>query len=210
MEIIMSKITSIANALVESGALKFGKFTIKSGIISPYYIDLTLLLSSPQDFESVVDVVVDEIRMILASQKVDQLASIALKGALFIPSIANKLDLPCVVVRKESKKYGVTGRIAGGDIEQDEHILFFDDVVSSGQSKLEGIKPLEQLGAKVDMVMVVVDREQGGRENLERHGYQVYALTTISELVKSLLENRKISKRESELITEYIKSSYRT
>jgi len=93
-----------------------------------------------------VDTVVDEIRTILSSQKVDKLASIALKGALLIPSIANKLDLPCVVMRKESKKYGVTGRIAGGVAEKGEHILFFDDVVSSGQSKLEGIRSLEQFG----------------------------------------------------------------
>ena len=197
---------SLANALVESGALKFGKFTIKSGIISPYYIDLTLLLSSPQDFEFVVDAVVEKIRTIRSSQKVDKLASIALKGALFIPSIANKLDLPCVVVRKESKKYGVTGRIAGGNIEQGEHILFFDDLVSNGQSKLEGIKPLEQLGAKIDIVLVVIDREQCGRENLERLGYQFHALATISELVHTLLKNNKISNKEAKIITDYMQS----
>jgi orotate phosphoribosyltransferase len=195
---------SLANALVESGALKFGKFTIKSGIISPYYIDLTLLLSSPQDFEFVVDAVVEKIRTIRSSQKVDKLASIALKGALLIPSIANKLDLPCVVVRKERKRYGVTGRIAGGEIEQGEHVLFFDDVVSSGQSKLEGIKPLEQLGANVDTVLVVIDREQGGRENIERQGYQFHALATISELVKNLLRTHDLSKREAKIITDYI------
>ena len=206
----MSNTSSIANALVESGALKFGQFKIKSGIISPYYIDLTLLLSSPKDFECVVDAVVDEIRTIRSSQKVDQLASIALKGALFIPSIANKLDLPCVVVRKERKEYGVTGRIAGGEIEKGECILFFDDVVSSGQSKLEGIKPLEERGVKVDIVLVVVDREQGGRENLERLGYHVHSLATISELVKSLLKNHKISKREAELITDYIKNPHKS
>ena len=116
--------TSIANALVKSGALKFGKFKIKSGITSPYYIDLTCLLSSPQDFECVVDAVVDEIRTIRSSQKVDKLASIALKGALLLPSIAYKLNLPCVVVRKERKEYGVTGRIAGGDIKKKENTFF--------------------------------------------------------------------------------------
>ena len=197
---------SIANALVESGALKFGKFKIKSGIISPYYIDLTWLLSSPKSFRCLVDIVSGEIKTILSSKRVDKLASIALKGALLIPSIANKLDLPCIVVRKEKKEYGVTGRIAGGEIEKGANIIFFDDVVSSGQSKLEGIRPLEQLGAKVNLVMVVVDREQGGRENLEKNGYQFKALTTISEIVKSLLQHNKISKNQATLVTNFIKN----
>lgn len=201
----MSQVSSIANALVESNALKFGMFKIKSGIKSPYYIDLTWLLSSPKSFRCLVDIVSGEIKTILSSKRVDKLASIALKGALLIPSVANKLNLPCVVIRKEKKEYGVIGRIAGGEIEKDENLIFFDDVVSSGQSKLEGIRPLEQLGAKVNLVMVVVDREQGGRENLEKNGYQFKALTTISEIVHSLLQNNKISKIQATLVTNFIK-----
>ena len=60
-------------------------------------------------------------------------------------------------------------------------------------SKLEGIKPLEQLGGRVETVMVVVNREQGGKENIERSGYKFHALTTISELVKCLLQSSCIS-----------------
>ena len=201
----MSHVSSIANALVESRALKFGMFKIKSGLTSPYYIDLSWLLSSPNSFRCLVDAVSGEIKKILSSKRVDKLASIALKGALIIPSVANKLNLPCVVIRKEKKEYGVTGRIAGGEIQKGENIIFFDDVVSSGQSKLEGIKPLEQLGAKVNVVMVVVDREQGGRENLEKNGYEFIALTTISEIVDSLLQNNKLSKIQATLVTNFIK-----
>ena len=102
-------------------------------------------------------------------------------------SIGCRTGLPCTVVRKEEKTYGATGRIAGAEVARDEHVLFFDDVVSEGLSKLEGIKPLEQLGAKVENIMVVVDREQGGRENLENAGYKVHALARISEIVNSLL-----------------------
>jgi uridine monophosphate synthetase len=78
--------------------------------------------------------------------------------------------------------------------------------VSSGQSKLEGIKPLEQLGAKIDIVLVVIDREQGSRENLEKLGYQFHALATISELVHTLLKNNKISNKEAKIITDYMQS----
>jgi len=61
---------------------------------------------------------------------------------------------------------------------------------------------------KVDIVLVVIDREQGGRENLERLDYQFHALATISELVKSLLKTHKLSKRKAELITDYIKNPH--
>jgi uridine monophosphate synthetase len=108
-------------------------------------------------------------------------------------------------MRKEEKAYGVTGRIAGAEITKDENILFFDDVVSEGLSKLEGIKPLEELGAHVKHVMVIVDREQGGKENLEKLGYKVNALAKISELVNCLHQTWKISKEQAEAVINYIK-----
>jgi len=197
----------VAGALFRSGCLKFGTFRIKSGALSPYYIDLSCLLSSPRDFGCVVDAVADEVKRIMAFDKIDKLASIELKGALLLPSIACRLNLPCLVVRKAEKKYGVTGRIAGGTVVKGEHILFFDDVVTDGMSKLEGIKPLEELGACVDTIMVVVDREQGGRENIERLGYKFRALTTISEVVTHLFQVSYISEEQADAVLDYVKRS---
>ena len=200
--IVSNKVSEIAVALFRSGCLKFGAFKLKSGIVSPYYIDLTWLLSSPKDFCCIADVAVEEISKIVASNKIDGLASIALKGALLLPSIACKLNLPCLIVRKEKKTYGVTGRVVGGNVVRGERLLFFDDVITSGKSKLEGIKPLEQLGARIEMVMVVVDREQHGRENLESLGYRFHPLTTISELVKSLHQSAYISKEQADTVLD--------
>jgi uridine monophosphate synthetase len=198
-------VSEVADALYHSGCLKFGSFRIKSGALSPYYIDLACLLSSPKDLRALVDVTANEIKRLAASDRIDKLASIELKGALLLASIGCQTNLPCTIVRKEEKTYGATGRVAGAYIIEGEHVLFFDDVVSEGLSKLEGIKPLEQLGAHVENVMVVVDREQGGKENLENLGYKVHALAKISELVNSLLQSKNISNKHAEDVLNYIK-----
>ena len=204
----MSDVASeVASALFRSGCLKFGTFRIRSGASSPYYIDLSCLLSSPRDFRSVVEAVADEVRRIGAFDRIDKLASIELKGALLLPSVACRVNLPCVVVRKAEKRYGVTGKVAGGEVVKGEHVLFFDDVVTDGTSKVEGIKPLERLGARVETVMVLVDREQGGKENIERSGYKFHALTTISELVKCLLRSSYISEEQADAVLDYVKRS---
>jgi uridine monophosphate synthetase len=72
-------------------------------------------------------------------------------------------------------------------------------------SKLEGIKVLEMLGAHVKNLMVVVDREEGGRENLEKLGYKVHVLAKISEITSTLLQTKKTSKEETNAILNYIK-----
>jgi uridine monophosphate synthetase len=202
----MTDITfEIGSALHSSGCLKFGSFRIKSGAFSPYYIDLASLLSSPKDLCTVTDIAANSIKRITTSTRIDKLASIELKGALLLASIGYRTGLPCTVVRKEEKTYGATGRIAGAEVTRGERILFFDDVVSEGLSKLEGIRPLEQLGAKVENIMVVIDREQGGRENLENAGYRVHSLARISELVDSLSQSKHISKEQSDAVLNYIK-----
>jgi len=198
--------SKIAGALYRSGCLKFGSFRIKSGALSPYYIDLACLLSAPKELCNVAEIAACETRNIMAIDKIDKLASIELKGALILPSIACKVNLPCVVVRKEEKAYGVTGRIAGAEVVKGEYVLFFDDVVSDGLSKLEGIKPLEEQGAKVKYVMVVVDREQGGKESLAKLGYKVHALTTITKLTRCLLESSHITKEQTDAVLNYVES----
>jgi orotate phosphoribosyltransferase len=195
----------VANALYLSGCLKFGSFKIKSGAISPYYIDLARLLASPKQLCTIAEAAAEQAKQIMVSGRIDKLASIELKGALIAPSIACKLDLPCIIVRKEEKAYGVTGRIAGADVEKGDRILFFDDVISEGLSKIEGIKPLQELGGHVHHFLVVVNREQGGKENLEKLGYKVHALAKVSDLVTSLHVNGHISKKQADEVLGYVK-----
>ncbi len=203
---MQNKTSVIAESLFNSGAIKFGNFKLKSGRISPYYIDLTYLFSAPIYLRRVVDIVAKEILGLCSKNKIDKVASIELKGALLLAAASYQIGIPCIIVRKESKNYGLLGRITGGKISSGDHILFFDDLVTDGQSKVEGIKPLEEMGAKVNRIIVVIDREQGGKENLNRMGYILESITTISEIVTYLLKKGKISEAKANIILNYIKS----
>ncbi len=201
----MSSVTDkIADALYLSGCLKFGTFKIKSGATSPYYIDMARVLAAPKQLDVISTVAAEKIQQISKKDPINKLASIELKGALIVPSIAVKLDLPCVIVRKEAKSYGVTGRTAGAEVAEGDNILFFDDVVSEGLSKIEGVKPLQELGATVKHMLVVVNREHGGKENLEKLGYQVHALAKITDIVASLQQNGRISKEQADNVLAYV------
>ncbi len=198
------KINRIADSLFNADCLRFGKFKIKSGALSPYYIDLARLLSSPTDLSTIAKAAADLIQQIMKNEKIDKIASIALKGALIAPSIASLLNLPCIIIRKSEKNYGAKGRVVGAPIVKNDHVLFFDDVVSEGLSKVEGIKPLKNQGACVKHLLVVVDREQGGKEKLEQNGYVVHSLAKISEIVKVLADSNKISDNQAHAVLDYI------
>jgi len=203
---VPDKLAKMAEALYNSGCLKFGSFQIKSGASSPYYIDLACLLSSPKDLRTLTDVAVEKVKDLASTNRIDKLATIELKGALILPGIGCQTNMPCVIVRKEEKAYGATGRIAGAEIAKGDRILFFDDVISEGSSKLEAIKPLESLGAKVENILVVVDREQHGKENLGKLGYKVHALARVTELAQKLLQNRKIAEEQANAVLNYVRS----
>ena len=195
----------VAEALYDSGCIKFGSFKIKSGASSPYYIDMARLLSKPKELCTITEIASQKIFQITKNNLLTKLASIELKGALIVPNIACKVNLPCIIVRKEEKVYGSIGRIAGADVEKGDKVLFIDDVISEGLSKIEGIKPLQELGADVKHILVIVNREQGGKEKMEKAGYTVHALAKVSEIVTSLQKNRKISAEQAEIVLKYIK-----
>ena len=204
----MSLVTPrVADALYSSGCLRFGTFRIKSGAVSPYYVDLARLISSPRNLCNIAEAAAREVKNIQAIDRVDKLASIELKGALILPSIGCQADLPCIVVRKKQKAYGITGRIAGAEVCRGDYILFFDDVLSDGLSKIEGIRPLEELGARVKHLIVVVDREQKGRETLKKLGYNIHSLTRISEVVKYLREHGRITEKQAGAVMEYVRKT---
>jgi orotate phosphoribosyltransferase len=195
---------TIAKAIFQSSAIQFGDFTLASGLKSPFYIDLSRLLTSPSNLEIFLNAAGMEIRSRCNSAKIDQLASIELRGALLLSALSSYIGLPCFVIRKREKDYGVPGKIVGGEIKSGAEFILFDDVVTDGQSKLDSIRTLEEAGAKVRGVLVVVDREQGGARNLQARGYALDSLLTVNELISHLRKSGHIGPQVARRVTDYI------
>ncbi len=199
----------IAEAIFESSAIRFGDFTLASGLKSPYYIDLSRLLSAPHSLKTFLMAAGEEIRAKCDAANADAIASIELRGALLLSALASYIERPCFIVRKTEKSYGMTGKIVGGEIKPGQHLILFDDVITDGGSKLDSIHTLEDAGAKVRLVLVVVDREQGGSQNLGKKGYHLESLLTTRQLVSELNELRLIDPEITRTVTSYFEHEAR-
>lgn len=173
--------------LYQIGAVKFGQYTLKSGQLSPIYIDLRLIVSYPELLGQIAD---------LFGKKIEPLAFDCLCGVPYTAlPIATALSLnyqvPMVMRRKEAKNYG-TKKIIEGVIHPQDRCLVVEDLITSGLSIFETIEPLEKEGLIVKDVVVFLDREQGGRKQVEAKGYQLHSVLTLSQLLTILLEEEKI------------------
>jgi uridine monophosphate synthetase len=88
--------------------------------------------------------------------------------------------VPLIYPRREEKGYGTRRRIEG-QFKAGERVVLIDDIITDGASKLEAIAPLEEAGLVVKDLVILVDREQGGRELLAARGYTLHAVLTISQ-----------------------------
>lgn len=195
----------LANALLKIGAVKFGSFRLKihdtqpDAPLSPFYLDLRLLRSFPDAKKSVVKAYV----RILRSLQFDVLADVPTAATPLVSSIADILQVPQITPRMDKKTHGAGAKIDGA-FRKGQRAVLVDDLVTHARSKIEAIRVLEGAGLKVRDVVVLVDREQGGREGLEKAGYRLHTVLGIHELFSYYAEIGKISKTKYQQALDYL------
>jgi uridine monophosphate synthetase len=175
-------------ALHDLGCVRFGDFTLVSGQRSPIYLDLRLLASSPQLLRKVARAYAD----ILKGLTFDRLAAIPYAALPIGTAVSLEMGLPLVYPRKEVKEHG-TARGIEGYFEEGERVAVLDDLITTGGSKLRAIAPLEEAGLEVQDVVVLVDREQGGAEELAEQGYTLHSVLGLKEMLSILAEDGRMT-----------------
>ena len=192
---------NLARALFEAGCVRFGDFTLHSGAHSPVYVDLRLLVTYPR----VLSEVARTYARLLQPLTYDRIAAIPYAALPIGTAVALQTGTPLIYPRKETKSHG-TRRQIEGEYQAGERVVLLDDLISSGGSKLEALVPLEAAGLEIQDVVVLIDREQGGREDLARHGYHLHAALTLCELANALVQDGKLSSADGRRVHEYLQS----
>jgi uridine monophosphate synthetase len=162
--------------LYEIGAIRFGEFTLKSGIRSPFYIDLRVVISYPDILARIGALMAD----VVARCGADRVAGVPYAGLPLAVAACLAGQRPLIFPRREEKGYGTRRRIEGL-FTPGERVVVIDDIITDGASKFEAIAPLEEAGLVVQDLVILIDREQGGRELLRARGYRLHAILTISQ-----------------------------
>jgi orotate phosphoribosyltransferase len=161
-------------------ALLQGDFVLRSGRRSTHYFDKYRFETRPDLLEPIavrLAALVGEHEPDAARLAGPELGAVALAAAA---SLASRL--PFVIVRKETKEYGTANRIEGA-FESGERVCLVEDVVTSGGAAVGAVEALREAGLECRTAVCVVDREEGGMDELARHGVRLRPLFRAGELV---------------------------
>ncbi|HJU59942.1 MAG TPA: hypothetical protein VJ583_09335 [Nitrososphaeraceae archaeon] len=232
------------NSLVSLGMLKFGEFKLKSGKISPYYVDLRILISYPSTLSLACNLLYNLFKN-QQNPKPNLLCGITAAGVPIATILAQKLNLPLITNKKEPIYYKelvekirseITntnknefyntlkiiesfGKFKGhglnkyvdGYIQENSRIGLIDDLITTAKSKIE-VKELlmlekDRVGLKnivITDVYVLLDREQGGSEILNRNGLKLHSVFKITDVINHLYKNNTLNSVKYNAIMDYI------
>ncbi len=198
-----SYVRELARSLVKTQALKFGVFTLTSGKMSSYYIDLRLVPSYPTIFKKIVGMYKDVIMNHVKLSSFDAICGIPTSGLVFATAIALSLGKPLIYVRKEAKPHG-TQRNIEGFVKPGGRVLLVDDLITTGTSLITSRELIAAEGCETTDAVVLVDREEGGVQNLEKVGVKLHSVAKVTELARELYDNNIISEGEYKAVLKQI------
>jgi len=179
-------------ALLQKKSIYRGEFTLASGAKSDFYVDARLTTLDPRGACLIGEVGWELVKETASKldKRVNAIGGLTMGAdpvALSIGIAAQRQDssgpLQVFTVRKTAKQHGRQKRIEG-NFSSDDSVVVVDDVITTGGSTIQAIDAIEEAGGQIAFVIVLVDREEGGRPNIERRGYKVVPIFTRTDLTR--------------------------
>jgi orotate phosphoribosyltransferase len=199
----MEFVKEFAIFLYKNNIIKFGNFTLSSGKNSSYYIDLRLVPSYPQQFRKMIKNLQDLIDKKTGLENFDALVSVPTGGLVIASALAIETVKPLIYVRNKSKDYG-TSKLIEGKLSPNMKLVMIDDVATTGNSVLNGIKQLQEAGSMISESYVIVNRLENANKAMDLVGVKLYQLTDILEITKILFEEHLIDEEILEKIKKQV------
>jgi uridine monophosphate synthetase len=183
------QLSTLADELLQVGCIKFGEFTLKSGLNSPIYIDLRRIISYPSLLQRIGEAYLP----LLENLQFSRLAGLPYAAIPIATAICLQGNYPMAEIE--------------GEFHSGETAVVIDDLTTTGGSKFEAIEKLTAAGLKVSNVVVLVDRESGAREALEKEGLKLHAVLSINQLLDHWERTAKVDQSKIEETRRFLKST---
>lgn len=161
---------------IKEAAYLEGDFTLRSGRKSKYYLDKYLFETQPDILKALGDRFAE---YVLGSTTL--IAGAELGGVALAAAASMAGGKPFVIIRNQKKDYG-TAKPFEGKLTDADSVLVVEDIATTGGQVLEAAKLIREIGAKVERIVAVIDRQEGARENIEAAGFTFDALFTKADL----------------------------
>lgn len=192
----------IAIELLELGCVQFGEFQLKSGKLSPIYLDLRRLIHRPKLMEKVASAY----QKLLSDLVFDHLAALPYAALPITTAVSLIGSWSMIYPRKEVKKYGTEAAVEGLFQEGDQ-VVVVDDLITTGGSKLEAIQRLERKKLQIKDIVVLIDRSRQAADQLAARGYRLHSYLKLEQLLEFYQNKELVDEARIQEVRQFLFNS---
>jgi orotate phosphoribosyltransferase len=163
-------------------AYQEGDFVLSSGLRSSYYVNKTQVTLHPQGALAIGRLLLSQLPTDTQAVAGLTLGADPIVSAVSVVSAYENRPIPALIIRKEAKGHGTRAYIEGPNLPAGALVVVLEDVVTTGQSAMKAVERLRQAGYKVEQVMALVDRQQGGAQLYQSAMLKFHSLFSIEEI----------------------------